>query len=803
MRFVVARAVLAAAVWTVAVPALAAGGLIEAETPFRRTSDAPDFASPYRDAWAFGRGAVLKFHLAGLCHYRVEMPETAEAEIWLRYAARQDQTLRYTVGPTMPDSDKGFSTSPLPGTGQLDGPDAWRWSRLGRATFRRGVNFITLRNAPIRLDCLWVAESGPPPERPAETAAPPETRKHLEHPIETVAPDWLAEADEYVLPQWYDAIRVCAHTRLSWPWLQKRPEAFLGAGQMLASVGFRSISRHIRSGSEAVWWPSAAGDVMPEARTRNFAKEIIDEAHAAGCRIIVYHRHMEDAAAAREHPQWRVIDVHGKPVSKRGPKVCLNSPYADVVQTRLVELAKMGADGFYFDEVHLEKPLCWCPACRQGFRAETGLDYPESNDPYHWVFQKAVEYKNVAMERLFRRWRAAVHAVNPDCVLLIGSNTWPAMNDRHFTHRLCRITDSMKTEFNLAARVGNNRIFSADRSLAMPETDARIVLGYALARDACDGRPAHVWTHNLPDPTAARFATAGIIAHGLIANLDVAESRLPERELLSDAVALGNRVAPAFAGRRPLRWALVHFSERSRDYYWPDEAEAWRQVLYPTYGAFTALLRARLPVGIITDSQLEQGRLEGCGVLFLPSSDQLTDAMRRALAQFEARGGLVIRQRPQWAWHETGGVARCSASFLEAVAKAALSPPVQATGGPEKMHLIGFRPADRARLTVALVNDFSWVQTGGKPQPPAPNHDAKPPARLSTEGEDQPTLGDGADGPPAPCRTVTVILRDQRRPSTVAELVTGRSLPVTGSSGRWTVQVPDFDCLAVLDVSFE
>jgi hypothetical protein len=782
--------------------AAADGILIEAETPARRDSKAGAFATETRDPSAFGGAAVSRFFEPGACEYAVRIPEDGEYGIWLRYASNRDQVIGYAIAAAGSPRPPKTETATLAGTGALSGPGAWTWARLGTKSLKAGDHVLRLHNAPIRPDCLWLGRSGEPPASPVDANAGRmvETRQHLANPLEPIAPDWLAAADAYRLPDWYDSIRVCAHTRLSWPWRERGPDAFEHAGAKLASVGFREIARHMRSGGEPAWWPSAVGAVQPEARARNFAKEAIDEAHAAGCRIILYHRHMEDDAYAREHPGQRAIDAQGRAVVKRGAKVCLNTPFADFVQTRLVELAKMGADGFYFDEVHMEKPFCWCPACKAGLRKETGLDYPASADPYDPAYQKAVEYKNVVMERLFRRWREAIHRINPQCVLLIGSNTYPAMNDRHFTHRLCRISDAMKTEFNLAARAGNNRIFADAGPLAPPETDARIALGYAIARDACDGRPPHVWAHGLPDPVQARFAAAGMIAHGMVANLDVREAGLPEKDLFADAVALGNRVSPAFAGLRPLRWGLVHFSETARDFHLPDEAAAWREVLYPTYGAFTALLRAHLPVGILTDSQLEQGRLDGCGLLFLPSTGRLTPAMRAAVDAFRSRGGCVVEQRPDWAWHEPGAFGRVSGAFLGEAARSRTRAPVEARGGPEKMHMVAFSGTD-GRLTVALVNDFSWVQTGSKPAPAGMKTAAAATRAPSAEGEDEPVIGGGAGGVPEPCRGVRVTLRLPARPGTVADRVTGRVLPVGGGDGAWTVDVPEFDCMAVLEVA--
>ena len=151
-------------------------------------------------------------------------------------------------------------------------------------------------------------------------------------------------------------------------------------------------------------------------------------------------------------------------------------------------------------------------------------------------------------------------------------------------------------------------MFAYDKSLLAPEPDARLALGYTLARDAADGRPAHIWTHGLLDEASTLYAAAGMVAHGCIANLDVAEATIPNA-MFEKAFALGARISPALAGTVPLRWAAVHYPEDARNALAPDQIRQWKDVLYPLYGAYRALLRARLPVGVVTDSQLEEGLL--------------------------------------------------------------------------------------------------------------------------------------------------------------------------------------------------
>jgi len=172
--------------------------------------------------------------------------------------------------------------------------------------------------------------------------------------------------------------------------------------------------------------------------------------------------------------------------------------------------------------------------------------------------------------------------------------------------------------------------------------------------------------------------------------------------------------------------------------------------------------------------------------------------MKHSMEEFRKRGGIVVGQRDAWRWHEVGATARVAKEFLAALAEATDEAPVAATGGEAKMHMMAF--TGRGRMTVALVNDFSWVQTGRAAKKETKGTAAKKGARKSAEGENEPAIGDNATGPPNACRGVIVTLRMTEKPAGITESVTGKLLSVSGKPDDWRVAVPDFDCMAVLTV---
>ena len=78
-----------------------------------------------------------------------------------------------------------------------------------------------------------------------------------------------------------------------------------------------------------------------------------------------------------------------------------------------------------------------------------------------------------------------------------------------------------------------------------------------------------------------------------------------------------------------MRWAAVHFGERSRNKREDDYRAAWEEVLWPLVGVFQVFSEDGLPVGIVDDDQLSRGELDGYRLLVLPGRTSYSDAAAR------------------------------------------------------------------------------------------------------------------------------------------------------------------------------
>jgi len=730
--------------------------VVEAEAPVSREGGGPSFARPHAERWASGRQCLIRFYGEGRCTYALDVPTDRQWYLWLRYAATSTVTLAAGFA-----GEEELAEHELASTGASSGKGAFGWALLHAGELTAGRHLYVVEAAPLRPDCLLLTTRAGVPDY----LAPPEVAQHDERTLELLAqplvparPDWLDEAVGYELPEWFDGTRLCMHTRLSPRWLLCEP--FEEAAASFRSLGARCYVRHFKTLGEGAWWPSVMGPKELWASRVDVARGIVERAHGEGLRIIAYYRHMEDRGMAERHPAWACRDDRGELVLRRGgqPMLCFNTPAAQYVERRLLELVERGVDGFYFDEVHMPPDGCWCDHCRQAFHAATGLEHPSTIDEDDPLHRKLQDFTNLTIERTFLRWRRAIHARNPEAVLLVGSYRAGGLLDRHASDRLMRLADSVKTEFDKGADGRVDLLLAKLPDLSTPPRDVRLACGWTWCRDAADGRPPHVWIPHIESEATACLATAAVIAHGGVANLDHPEESLPDPATFGAAVALGNRLSDHLGGARPLRWVALHVPGRARDRLAPDVAAWWREGCAPLYEAFGALLRRRLPVGLVSDCQLAEGALDGYQALFLPSPADLTGEMRASVERFRDGGGRVV---------ESGDVNE----LLFAVEPLRAELPLEVVGGSEGMHAITYRPARGDGVILALVNDFAGVRTVG-------------------------ATGKATATPV--CEGVRVRFRSQVRPTRILEAVSGVELVPTPTEGGFEVSLPPFPVAALV-----
>ena len=595
----------------------------------------------------------------------------------------------------------------------------------------------------------------------------------------------FAQAAPRPLPSWLTANRVHGHTRLKFDqW--KDADVFLEAADGFKALGARMFGRDVKAGGEDPPW------LIDQPPGPNLVQRFIDRAHSVGMRIAAYYWHMSQVSL-EDTPEWVCRRFTGQPIPARrkGSWLDITGPYREYVRDRLRELGAMGADAVFFDFRHLPPRGCWHSALAAAWREQTGQEAPDI-DPENPLYLQFLDFKAQQIEATFAYWREQVLTQYPEMLFFISTTTISALTDREMTTRLCRLADCAKNEYCHALNPKWSKNVFDSGEIRKPSNHVRQALGWTVLRDASDDRPPHIWARGVPNSDHAQAYAGSLLTFGCIANMDADEVSLIESgpepregktptDALEAAFALGNAVSPSFAGTRPVRWAAIHFSERIRDARRNNYAQAWREVLWPLVGAYQVFTEGGVPVGIVTDQQLDEGALDGYRVLVLPRPGELTAAQQEAVDAFRRRGGLVIGNDPAWQWSDPVAGDAAVAAFRNLVFRRMMFAPVRVSGGPKGRYGVAY--STPARLVVAVTNDFSWVQIRWTPN--------------TINSAPQRAVGVGVTWRKA-SRLPQVPGRGQLR---AVEAITGRTLTIEETERTYEVRLPGFRFMSLLVVT--
>lgn len=582
--------------------------------------------------------------------------------------------------------------------------------------------------------------------------------------------------ESHVLPDWFEQARVQAHSEHNLEIaLRLTPQ---GHAEAIRSLGADVLTRIFLNMDEGAWWPSKVGEISPLIGDRDFALEIAKAVHGTGMKVIAYHRHMSDAAMQKQHPDWVCKHPDGSPVCEPRCKcktifvICMNSPYRDYISTRLLELADRGVDGIYFDSWHMP-PICVCDYCRKAFREEMGHDLDLSAKPGSPGYLEGTDFVNRSMVRGFNDWYKAVRAKHPNVFFAVGSSQFPLFIVPHIDSHLLAIADTPKTEFQLGFG-GAVAAMSHEPDFVTPDWGDQVALGWSLNRDSAGGRPPLMWIPHIRSERTALYSSTAAVTYGCIASMNVTLRNLDKDaqeslQLFRSSFDMGKKISPHLAYTRPIPWAAIHVSEKSRNARLGDMKRMWREFFSPTLGAVAAVKQSHVPWVSLNDNQLVEGLSPDTRVLILPWPEELTSAQQQVVKDFEKRAGHVVRLDPAAGWSSKVNKPDLLRDLRATIKRMCDSAPVRVEG-PERMHAVCFRSPDAKRIVVCLANSWSWFRCTREPDP---------------------KLNDGTE--PPPCADISIVLPPSAdRPKKVFDAIGGRVLFAEPAVGAMRVSVPAF-----------
>lgn len=438
--------------------------------------------------------------------------------------------------------------------------------------------------------------------------------------------------DQPAMPGWLNDITRVAYTDL--PNIQPLgdwPEKFI-ADCAAAKVQLIFSRAHSGEGWTGLAWKSAHGDPDPKMEGRDGTRDVLRLCRQHGIRYIPYYwAQREPAALGVAHPDWRSVNSKGKPTSY----FCFNTAYRDLVRSRIVELVKeVGTDGIFFDMFHARGDECYCGACNEKFRALSGQEPPVKEDFDSLLWQQWVDFKYRSIEEAMRDFNRAIKAANPEAALVVNSwNAWVYRNPHNIRNsiRVAECVDGMLEE--------TGWYDSVDASFfAFPALHN--FMSWHLG-GLCKDKRAFMWSSPSYLRTApVNYVEAATRVLTIMTNSAVPAQSVPGRDVMARYMADIAERDSFVRGDRLYPWCGMVVSEKTELWYGRDDPK--NRYLKGVYGAFQTMMERHLPVSLVTDRELELGKLDGYKVLFLPNCAAMSDPEMETVRRFVHDGGGLV-----------------------------------------------------------------------------------------------------------------------------------------------------------------
>ena len=481
-----------------------------------------------------------------------------------------------------------------------------------------------------------------------------------------------------------------------------------GAAAWSAARTWCYVNLADRAASDAAWWTaqwrgfSVQGVVLPAgdgAEGLRPLTTLAQAARAAGLAVLasvtVKPLTREDVAA---NPAWVARDDKGEPIAvDTGYAACVNGGFFDAAMAdRITQVATqapvdgvlgVGWSGLGWDDI------CYCTACRSGFRTAAGADLPLPKERDAAVFDQWIAWNRARRIEMWRANDRAARRAN-------GSARWIGLIPTVRTAQIARFQDvaALAAEAPMlfvdnadAARVGrfgelvDDGLYLAGLARGKPivlltPTYHRGVRTFAAASAA---------------PDEARLAILAGLTGGLAPAVELPANLTADVRTLSVATPVMNWAAQngeRWGGPAPARIALV-WSPTSATLYGREQVQRLSEA--PFRGMAKVLRDANLPHEVWDESRLGAG-LRGVDVLILPEVAVMSDAQAAAVREFVRGGGVLISTGVTSLYDVTGGARRDYA--LQDVFGVTIqgAPPARPTG-PARHDYVRLTPEYAAR----------------------------------------------------------------------------------------------------------
>jgi Hypothetical glycosyl hydrolase 6 len=356
---------------------------------------------------------------------------------------------------------------------------------------------------------------------------------------------------------------------------------------------------------------------------------------ARGVRTIAYYSVSWDEKIADEHPDWLAQNAAGE--RGKGPwrwrTLCINGPYARLVEQHLARLSQKPIDGIWLDMTIIGDGNCYCPVCRADYQRKKGGEPPI--DRTDGRYAEFLSYRYDVVESFYARMRETIRRAAPG--LVFTNNYWgyphssAEMGSRAVGSTLCAdfVTGEAYSDW------------SGIRSTSFLPVFLRGVAG-GRPYEALIARAINTWDYTRKPKAYLSYEAFSLFAHGATVTVDdepLHDGSFDQGFYRGELKEIFTEVArqKTAVGGIPVRYAAVYHSQGAKDHC-RNQADFVRDMS----GSFRILQDLHLPVEFVFDEVIDAEKLRGISLLIMPDITSLSEREWAAVSTFLERGGLVI-----------------------------------------------------------------------------------------------------------------------------------------------------------------
>jgi len=424
--------------------------------------------------------------------------------------------------------------------------------------------------------------------------------------------------------------------------------------EMLKLANVKSAMIYANSHVGYCYWTTKSGHMHNGIRGRDVLGEIIDLCHKEGIDVILYYSLIFNNWAYEQHPEWRIVDLNGKPSRERPGRAgrygvcCPNSPgYRRFVSDQIEELCQnYNFEGIFFD-MTFWPAVCYCSNCKKRYREEVGEEIPtiiDWDDPSWITFQKKREewlvefasmatlaikkYKpKVAVEHQYSTvatpWMLGVTSKLAEQCDFVGGDFYGGALQQSFICKLYyNITPNMPFEFMTSICYPSLHDHTTTKSKELVKARAFLTIAHCgafLIIDAIDP---------IGTLEEKRYRMIGEIFNEISKYEKYLGGKLCQD--VGIYFSFDSKMSFDENGKKPLRELFEGFGARMPH-------------LEAALGAAEALRTNHVPFGVITKKNLKE--LSRHQVIVLPNVLRLTDEEADAIRDYVTAGGSVYASK--------------------------------------------------------------------------------------------------------------------------------------------------------------